>query len=131
MLKKFSDTRVLAKSGYNFIRKWFLLNQSWGSVLFGGKLKIDAKNLNFEIFETESAHYMKSGSMPLNLFLKILMSTCAQVSAKRNSTGRNSSSSSSDEGIMTAVCIAVKGEDFCNQVQLRKVRKEKSLIQGR
>ena len=35
----------------------------WGYVLFGGKLQIDAKNLNFKNFE--SALYMKSGSMPL------------------------------------------------------------------
>ena len=36
----------------------------WGNVLLGGKLKIGAKNSNFEIFE--SALYMKSVSMPLN-----------------------------------------------------------------
>ena len=38
----------------------------WGNVLFGGKLQIDAKNLNFENFE--SAFLMKSGSMPLTVF---------------------------------------------------------------
>ena len=32
---------------------------------FGGKLQIDAKNSNFEIFE--SALYMKSVSMPLTI----------------------------------------------------------------
>ena len=37
----------------------------WGNALLGGKLQIGAKNSNFEIFE--SALYMKSGSMPLNL----------------------------------------------------------------
>ena len=35
----------------------------WGNVFFGGKLQIDAKNSNFEIFE--SALYLKSVSMPL------------------------------------------------------------------
>ena len=35
----------------------------WGTVLFGGNLQIDAKNLNFEIFG--STLYMKSESMPL------------------------------------------------------------------
>ena len=38
VLNKFSDTRIFAKNGYNFIMKWFLLNY------FGGKLQIDAKN---------------------------------------------------------------------------------------
>ena len=39
----------------------------WGSVLLGGKLQKDAKNLNFDISEAcdESAFYMKTGSMPL------------------------------------------------------------------
>ena len=36
-----------------------------GNVLFRGKQQIDAKNLNFEIFER--ALYMKSMSMPLIL----------------------------------------------------------------
>ena len=36
----------------------------WGNVLLGGKLQIDAKNSNFEIFE--SALDMKSVSMPLS-----------------------------------------------------------------
>ena len=36
----------------------------WGNVFFGGKLQIDAKNSNFEIFE--SALYLKSVSMPLS-----------------------------------------------------------------
>ena len=35
----------------------------WGTMLFGGKLQIDAKKSSFEIFE--SALYMKSGSMPI------------------------------------------------------------------
>ena len=35
----------------------------WGYVFFEGKLQIDAKNSNFEIFE--SALYLKSVSMPL------------------------------------------------------------------
>ena len=35
----------------------------WGNVIFGGKLQIDAKNSNFEIFE--NALYLKSVSMPL------------------------------------------------------------------
>ena len=35
----------------------------WGNVFFGGKLQIDAKNSNFEIFE--STLYLKSVSMPL------------------------------------------------------------------
>ena len=35
----------------------------WGNVFFGGKLQIDAKNSNFEIFE--SVLYLKSVSMPL------------------------------------------------------------------
>ena len=35
-----------------------------GNVFLGGKLQIDAKNLNFEIF-VDSALYMKSVSMPL------------------------------------------------------------------
>ena len=35
----------------------------WGNVFFGGKLQIDAKNSNFEFFE--SALYLKSVSMPL------------------------------------------------------------------
>ena len=34
-----------------------------GKCIFGGKLQIDAKNSNFEIFE--SALYLKSVSMPL------------------------------------------------------------------
>ena len=34
-----------------------------GNVFFGGKLQIDTKNSNFEIFET--ALYLKSVSMPL------------------------------------------------------------------
>ena len=34
-------------------------------MLLGGELQIDAKKLDFEIFE--SALYMKSGSMPLSL----------------------------------------------------------------
>ena len=34
----------------------------WGNVLLEGKLQIDAKNSNFEIFE--STFYMKSVSMP-------------------------------------------------------------------
>ena len=62
MLNKFSDTRNFAENGYDFIRKWFLLNP-WGNVLFGEKLHIDAKNSNFKNFE--STLYMKSGSMPL------------------------------------------------------------------
>ena len=33
------------------------------NVFFGGKLQLDVKNLNFEIFE--SALYLKSVSMPL------------------------------------------------------------------
>ena len=37
----------------------------WGNVFIGGKLQIDATNSNFEIFE--SALYMKSVSMPLNV----------------------------------------------------------------
>ena len=36
----------------------------WGNVLFGGKLRKDAKNSNFEFFE--SALYMKPVSMPLS-----------------------------------------------------------------
>ena len=40
-------------------------NFLWGNILFGGKLHIDAENLNFEIFE--SALSMKSVSMPLML----------------------------------------------------------------
>ena len=39
----------------------------WGNVFIGGKLQIDAKNSNFEIFE--STLYMKSVSMPLILTL--------------------------------------------------------------
>ena len=35
----------------------------WGNVLLGGKLQMDAKNSNFETFE--STLYMKSVSMPL------------------------------------------------------------------
>ena len=35
----------------------------WGNVLLGGKLQIDAKNSNSEIFE--SALYMESVSMSL------------------------------------------------------------------
>ena len=35
----------------------------WGNVFFGRKLKKDAKNSNFDIFE--SALYLKSVSMPL------------------------------------------------------------------
>ena len=35
----------------------------WGNALLGGKQQKDAKNSNFEIFE--SALYMKSASMPL------------------------------------------------------------------
>ena len=35
----------------------------WGNVFFKGKLQIDTKNSNFEIFE--SALYLKSVSMPL------------------------------------------------------------------
>ena len=35
----------------------------WGTVLLGGNLGIDAKNSNFDIFE--SPLYMKSKSMPL------------------------------------------------------------------
>ena len=38
-------------------------------MLFGGNLQIDAKNSNFEIFE--SALNMKSVSMPLKNFLKV------------------------------------------------------------
>ena len=38
-------------------------------MLLGGELQIDAKIFNFEIFE--SALYMKSGSMPLNVKLLI------------------------------------------------------------
>ena len=40
----------------------------WGNVLLGGKQQIDAKNSNFQIFE--SALYMKSVSMPLNNHLE-------------------------------------------------------------
>ena len=36
----------------------------WGNVLFKGKLKTDAKNSYFVIFE--STLYLKSVSMPLN-----------------------------------------------------------------
>ena len=35
----------------------------WGTMLFGGKLQVDAKNSNFEFFE--SSLYMISGSTPL------------------------------------------------------------------
>ena len=35
----------------------------WRNVFFGGKLQMDAKNSNFEIFE--STLYMKTVSMPL------------------------------------------------------------------
>ena len=33
-----------------------------------------------------------------------------------------------DEGLMTAVFIVANGVDFCNQVQLRKVRKEGEIL---
>ena len=36
----------------------------WGNVPLGGKLQIDVKNSNFQIFE--STLYMKSVNMPLN-----------------------------------------------------------------
>ena len=37
----------------------------WGNILLGGKLQIDAKNLNFETLE--SALYVKSVTIPLKL----------------------------------------------------------------
>ena len=37
----------------------------WGNVFFGGKLQIDAKNSNYEIFE--NALYMKSVSKNSNM----------------------------------------------------------------
>ena len=39
----------------------------WGNVLLGGKQQIDAKNSNFQIFE--STLYMKSVSIPLSLYI--------------------------------------------------------------
>ena len=45
----------------------------WGNVFFGGKLQIEAKNSNFDIFE--SALYLKSVSMPLSWFQTSLLLT--------------------------------------------------------
>ena len=39
----------------------------WGNVLLGGELQVDKKKLQFQNFE--SAHFMKSGSMPLSFGL--------------------------------------------------------------
>ena len=47
----------------HFTLKWF-----WENVLFGGELQINAKNLNFENFE--SALCMESLSMPLSWVVK-------------------------------------------------------------
>ena len=44
--------------------KLFQPNSFWGNVLLRGELQKDARNLNFENWE--SALYSKSGNMPLN-----------------------------------------------------------------
>ena len=49
-------------------------------LLFGGELQIDAKNSNFENFET--ALCMKSESMPLNFVQKYYFSIPLFLSAK-------------------------------------------------
>ena len=54
----------------------------WGNVFIGGKLQIDAKNSNFEIFE--SALYLKSVSMPLILISpfipkQLCMTSCFKI----------------------------------------------------
>ena len=50
----------------------------WGNVLFRGKLQTDAKNSNFENFE--SAHYMESGSMPSSISIVVPMEKCNETS---------------------------------------------------
>ena len=59
----------LCKNCFYFTLKCFLLNFFLGNVLLGGELQIDVKNSNLEIFE--SALYMKSGNMPLNILKKL------------------------------------------------------------
>ena len=63
MLNKFSDTRILAKMAFISYKEMVFAKFLWGNVLLGGKLEIDVKNSNFDIFN--SALYMKSVSMPL------------------------------------------------------------------
>ena len=63
VLDQFSDTRIYAKSGSYFHKGRISAKLLLRNALLGGKLQIDAKNSNCEIFE--SALYMKSVSMPL------------------------------------------------------------------
>ena len=57
VLNKVSSTRLNAKNGSHFIRKWFLLNSFGGTVLLGGDLQIYAKNSNFETSDREHPLY--------------------------------------------------------------------------
>ena len=51
LLNKFSDTRHFAKSGCNFIRKWFL-KEPFGEMCFLEELQIDAKMSNLKASST-------------------------------------------------------------------------------
>ena len=73
-----------AKNGSHFISKGFLPNFFGGNVLLRGELQIDAKNSNFDIFE--SALYMKSGSMVLRsstIFVKVQLPIWWLISIKQ------------------------------------------------
>ena len=51
LFNKFSDTRIFAKNGYIMVYQE-IVSATKGKCDFGGKLQIDAENLNFNFFES-------------------------------------------------------------------------------